>query len=107
MTIRRKEKISSILLKLGAEFVERESSGKSIITITNIDVSPDLSEATLFFTTFPDAQEKDALSFLKRQRTNFREYVKKYWRMNPLPSFDFEIDKGEKNRQNIDKLLGH
>ena len=107
MNNRRSEKIASLLMRLGAQFVERESSGKSIITITGINMLDDGADATLLFTTLPEAEETKALEFLKRQRSDFRDYVKKNWRMNPLPHFDFEIDLGEKNRQNIDKLLGH
>ncbi|MEI6296571.1 MAG: ribosome-binding factor A [bacterium] len=102
---RRNEKISSLLMKMAADFTQRVSNGNSIITITGVDISDDKERTTILFTTLPDSEELRALEFLKRQRSDFREYVKKFWKMRVLPFFDFEIDKGEKNRQRIDELL--
>lgn len=101
----RNERVASLLMKYAADFVERVSNRNSIITITNIEISDDLKEATLFFTVFPDSYEGTALEFLKRQRSDLRNYVKGKWKAKFLPFFDFEIDKGEKNRQRIDELL--
>ena len=92
-------------MKLAADFVERVSNKKSIITITSIDLSPDMKEAKVLFTVLPDSGEERALEFLKRQRSDFRDYVKKDWNMKFIPFFDFELDKGEKHRQRIDELL--
>ncbi|MCX6738955.1 MAG: ribosome-binding factor A, partial [Candidatus Parcubacteria bacterium] len=61
-------------------------------------------ELTVFVTVFPDAEEETALSFLKRKRSDFREYVKKNTRIKTIPVVDFEIDKGEKHRQRIDEI---
>ncbi len=41
---------------------------------------------------------------MKRKRAEFREFFKGKARMRALPFFDFEIDKGEKNRQKIDEI---
>jgi len=102
---RRNEKMSSLLMMMAADYVERTSNRKSIITITGIDLSEDLKTAKLLFTVLPDNMEGEALEFLKRQRSDFRDFVKKNWKAKLLPFFDFEIDKGEKNRQRIDELL--
>lgn len=102
---RRNERISSLLMKLAADFVERVSNKNIIITITGIELSEDMKEAKVLFTVLPDGGEERALEFLKRQRSDFRDYVKKDWNMKFIPFFDFEIDKGEKHRQRIDELL--
>ncbi|HRY62875.1 MAG TPA: ribosome-binding factor A, partial [Candidatus Paceibacterota bacterium] len=91
--------------KLAAEFIEKNSNGKSMITVTAIDLSPDMKEAKVLFTVLPSSAEDAAEDFLKRQRSDFRDYVKKVWRMRTIPFFDFELDKGERHRQRIDELL--
>ncbi|HEY9583438.1 MAG TPA: ribosome-binding factor A [Candidatus Paceibacterota bacterium] len=87
-----------------AEFLQRESNYTSMITVTDISVSEKSDRATIFFTVLPEEKEKAALDFVKRKRTEFREFFKKNSRLRSLPFFDFEIDKGEKNRQKIDEI---
>ena len=41
--------------------------------------------------------------FLKRKRSDFRDFVKDNARLARIPFFDFEIDKGEKNRRQVEE----
>lgn len=100
----RKLQIGEELAHLAAEFLESESNRQSMITITRADVAPNLSNAVIYFTVFPEAQEEYALDFAKRKRTEFRSYVKANMPIRRLPFFDFKIDDGEKNRQLLDTL---
>ncbi len=100
----RDEKMKDFIRATAADFVQRESNGTSLITITNVSVSDRGSEATIFFTVLPIDKEKAALDFLKRMRSEFRDYLMKKSRMRRIPFFDFEIDDGEKNRQKIDEI---
>jgi len=52
----------------------------------------------------PESYEESALDFTKRQRTEFRNFVKKNTQLRRLPFFDFKIDHGEKHRQHLDTL---
>lgn len=101
----RKEKVANLLKELAAKFLERESNGTSLITVTSCDVSPDIKRATVFITVLPDEKENDALDFAKRKRGELRAYIKKYMQIKNIPFIDIEIDRGEKNRQKIDELL--
>jgi ribosome-binding factor A len=102
---RRNEKMAAMIQKLAAEFIERNSNGRSMITVTSVELSDDLKTAKILFTVLPNRAEEAAGDFLKRQRSDFRDYVKKGWEMRIIPFFDFELDKGEKHRQRIDELL--
>ena len=103
MTLRQ-EKVSENIKHLAAEFLQKESSGGSLITVTNTDISKDLKKATIFITVFPESSEKSALDFAKRKRSDIRNYIRAKLKMKTLPFLDFDIDKGEKNRQRIDEL---
>jgi ribosome-binding factor A len=103
MTLRQ-EKVSENIMHLAAQFLERESNGTSLITVTSSNVSKDLKKATIFITVLPDSSEESALNFVKRKRSDIRDFIKKKMKMRVLPFVDFEIDMGEKNRQRIDEL---
>ncbi len=103
MTLRQ-ERMSLHIQKLAAEFLGAESDGSTLITVTGVDISKDFKNATVFFTVYPEDKENVALGFAKRQRKNFKAYVKKESELKRLPFFDFEIDYGEKNRQRIDEI---
>jgi ribosome-binding factor A len=101
----RNEKVANLIKELGAQFLERENNNTSLITVTACSVSPDLKRATIFITVFPDEKETTALAFVKRQRGNLREHLKKNMQVKIIPFIDIQIDLGEKNRQRIDELL--
>jgi len=105
MTVGRREKLSTLLKKLAADFLQEESSGKSMITVTNCLVSDNMRTAEILLTILPEEEEVNALNFAKRKRKDFKKYIKSHARLKFIPFIDFEIDKGEKSRQRIDELL--
>jgi len=104
MPSRRQTQIAETIAHAAGDFFARESNRESLLTVTRADVSPDLKNVTIFFTVLPEQFEETALHFAKRNRTDFREYLKTHTVMKFLPTIDFEIDFGEKNRQRIDDL---
>jgi len=103
MTLRQ-DKVSEVLRELSAEFLSREAGRQSLITVTRVTVSRDLKNATIYISVFPEGSEEHALNFCKRKLSDLREYIKPKIAMKSLPYFDCEIDFGEKNRQNIDRI---
>lgn len=101
---KRQTQVAETLAHRAADFFARESNRQSLVTVTHANISPDLMNVTVFFTVMPEEQEEAVLHFAKRNRTEFREYLKEHARMKFLPNVDFEIDYGEKNRQRIDDL---
>jgi ribosome-binding factor A len=101
---KRQTQVSEALAHRAADFFARESNRQSLITVTHADISPDLKNAMIYITVFPESQEETVLHFAKRNRTEFREYLKDHAMFKFLPNVDFEIDYGEKNRQRIDEL---
>ena len=104
MSSSRDQKLKDVIRESAAEFLQREGNYTSILTVTDISLSDRGNQATIFFTVLPENKEKGALDFVKRKRAEFREFFKNKARMRALPFFDFEIDRGEKNRQKIDEI---
>jgi ribosome-binding factor A len=100
----KEQKVEEILKQLAARYLQRESNRLSLITVTRVIISDKLRKATVLITVLPEEREQEALEFVRRQRTEFRESLKGKTRLQKLPIIDFDIDYGEKNRQRIDVL---
>ena len=100
----RQEKVSSLIQKLTAEFLQNESNKISLITVTKSDISKDLKKGTIFITVFPEDKEKIALAFVKRQLKDLRLYLRKNLKIKFAPFLDVKIDIGEKNREEIENI---
>ncbi|MEK7572287.1 MAG: ribosome-binding factor A [Patescibacteria group bacterium] len=103
--MQRNERVANFIKELSASFLGRENNRTSLITVTSCTISPDIKRATIFITVLPESKETSALEFTKRKRTELRDYLKKNMKTKIIPFIDFEIDRGEKNRQKIDELL--
>ncbi|HYC34244.1 MAG TPA: ribosome-binding factor A [Candidatus Paceibacterota bacterium] len=100
-----KEQFEEVIREMAAKFLAEESSvPNSLITVTKVDSSPDRKNVTVFFTVFPEDKQKSALEFAKRKRSIFKEFLKTDAALSRIPFVDFEIDYGERNRQNIDRI---
>ncbi len=95
------DKIEHLIQKIAGEFIERESNRNSLITVTRVYLPTDLKRAIIMCTVLPENQEEQAINFLKRLRSEFKDYFKKHAKIGRIPFFDFEIDKGEKIAQKI------
>ncbi|MBP9771520.1 MAG: ribosome-binding factor A [Candidatus Pacebacteria bacterium] len=93
-----------VLAHLGAEFIHSESNRQSLITVTRAHLTPDERRADIYFTVLPSEQEEAVETFLKRKRSEFREFVRKHTNFRILPTLDFMLDRGEKNRQELEEL---
>ena len=98
------ERMTEIIRQKASEFLERESNGNTLITVTRVTLIEKGKKALISFTVFPAEKEKGALDFAKRKRADFRDYLKTETKLFRLPFIDFNIDLGEKNRQKIDSL---
>lgn len=107
MNQKKHERAASIIEHLAALFLSKESNGTSLITVTGISLSDKEDRAKILISVFPDDKEAEALEFVKRKRSEFREYVRDNSKIARLPMFDFEIDAGEKNRQRVEEVMNN
>ncbi len=100
----RQIKYAEMLRGFVTEQIVRESNRDALITITRIDVSPDLKNATVFYTVLPESKKLAVDGFMLRQRKHIRNYIKKHAHTKSIPFIEVEYDFGEKNRQRLDEL---
>lgn len=101
----RQEKLAGIIKELAASYIGAASNQSALITVTDTAVSADMKRATIFVTVLPEDKEDAALNFIKRNLGDVREHIEKHARLKLLPYLDVRIDRGEKERQKIDRLL--
>jgi ribosome-binding factor A len=97
-------KIKEAIKEAAAQFLSRESNRKSLITVTDVVLSPDGKEADILFTVLPTTQEAAAVDFANRKRAEFKQFLFAKFKLGRVPFMTFGIDKGEKHRQRIDEI---
>lgn len=99
------DRTETLLRELAAKFIQSESNGTSLITITQSKLSRNGSRVLFFVSVLPAQQEVAAIDFLQRNRSAIRDYIKKNSKIGRIPFVEVLIDTGEKNRQRVDELL--
>ena len=105
MATNRDDKLKKLIKEAAAEFIQRESNGLSLITITRAEITSNSKNITIYFTVMPEEKKQAALDFANRNRSEFFEFLKKKIKAGWLPKMVFAYDYGEKNRQRIDEII--
>ncbi|QQS14763.1 MAG: 30S ribosome-binding factor RbfA [Rhodospirillales bacterium] len=75
------------------------------ITVTEVDVSPDLRNATAFVMPLGGADRERLLAAMRRAAPYFRAQLARAVELRHAPDLRFELDKGYDHAQRIDALL--
>lgn len=100
----KKEKVSEIIRHIAADFVLREATPASLITVTRVELNPSGKVASIYFTTLPESKEDTALKFLERKGGELFAYIRAKSKIGIIPQLAWKIDYGERNRQRLDEL---
>jgi ribosome-binding factor A len=99
----RRENMTEFIKNCAGDFFARNTTGSSMITVTNVWISEDLHNADIFISVLPESKSDAALNFAKRKRTDLQKYVLSRVKLNHLPMFEIILDK---SGQIYDKLYG-
>lgn len=102
---RHEERLVAELRRLAASFLTRESDGRSLITVTHVELLPSGRRAVILISVLPEQEELRAIAFARRRRNDLTHYIREHVRTGHLPELDFALDLGEKHRQKIDALV--
>ncbi len=100
----RDNKAAALVTELAAQYISIEAGRNTLITPIHTDISSDRKNATIFVSVYPTEEGPNAIKFLTRHKDHFRSFLRTKARLSTLPYIKFEIDYGEINRQNIEKL---
>jgi ribosome-binding factor A len=93
---------TDILMRL--EFIEPGLDSKSV-TVTEVRVSPDLRNATIYTVPFGSADADRLRNALTRHQKYLRGELAKRLKLKYMPNLSFQIDDSFDQAQRIDQLL--
>lgn len=109
METTRQAKISRLLQKELSEIFRRETAKTkgTIVSVSIVRVSPDLSIAKVYLSIFPSDKAQEVLESIKRQAKTIRyELAQKVrFQLRKCPELAFYIDDSLDYLENIDNLL--
>ncbi len=101
----RKDRIASLLNREISEIIEHEIKDPRLgfVTITTVDVSIDLKNATVYFSSLNNKEE--GLATLNRAKGYIKSSLAHRVRMRYIPDIEFKIDNSYEYGEKIDALL--
>jgi len=94
-------RLASSLSKALGEYVSEISNGKSLITVTKVDVEHRGRLAKVAFTVFPEEHEEEVLRFLQRKKRELGDFIKSKIAIGFLPKVEWRIDNGQKKAERL------
>jgi ribosome-binding factor A len=80
--------------------------GIGFVTVTRVEVTPDLQLARVFYTTLgTDAERRDTARALNRALPFIRRQVGESLRLRRVPVLQFVFDKSTQNQERVEQLL--
>ena len=85
---------------------EVHDPGIGFITLTRVQVSPDLQMARVFYTTLGDAKARqETARALNRATPFFRRQIGSRLRLRRVPEFEFRFDESIEHQDRIERIL--
>ena len=103
----RTERVAEEVREILAEEVQRLMDPRiGFVTLTGVEVTPDLRRARIFYTVFGDErQERATAAGLRSATPHLRQAVGRQVRLKVLPELEFRVDETFERGRRIDELL--
>ena len=98
------EQVESTLRKALAQVLQRKISDpriRGMVSITDVDVSPDMKQATVAVSVLPEEYAKRTLAGLKAANRHIGSEVKKLVALRVVPHLKFELDDSLKKADEV------
>jgi len=100
------DQINELLRKEVAQFVGNNTKMENgMITVLDVDCSPDLKNAKVFVSVLPDNQFGTALKNLRKNNSALNSFLKRNIKLRKVPRIVWVIDPIEKEASVIERLL--
>jgi ribosome-binding factor A len=103
----RPERVSEEFREILAEEIPKLKDPRvGFVTVTGVDVTPDLRRATVYYTVMGEERERKATGAgLRSARSHLRSVIGRQVRMKFLPELEFREDEGLAQAERVEKLL--
>jgi len=101
----RKDRVASVLMRELSTIIAQELNDPRLhlVTVTKVDVSPDIKNATVYFSSLEDRNE--VLKVLQRAKGYIRTHLAQRVRLRTIPDLVFKVDDTFERGQHIDALF--
>ena len=103
----RLEKINELVIQQLSQIIRQEIEFPNgcMVTLTEVQTSPDIKTSKVFFSVLPDNFRGTALEVLRKKSNFLTQELKKRLKTKFTPNLNFVIDEAEVYAAKIDKLL--
>lgn len=107
MASERMLKVNELIYHKISEYIakEVEMPENVFITLSRVEVTPDLRHAKVFISVIPDNKRGTALRLMKKHQSKIKKSLAKYLKMKFIPSPSFVIDGQLVFGNEMDRLL--
>ncbi len=103
MAVERMRQVNEVIHRLVAEIVQREVEMPLgvLATITHVDTTRDLKDATVYVTVLPDAKRVSGIRALQARRGHIQHLFGQRVRLKYTPKLQFVFDEGIIKAQHV------
>jgi len=107
MTSRRQRKVAELLHKEISLLIQYEVRDPRLgfVTVTGVDVTPDLRQARVYFTTLDETEVDETLAGLTSAAGYFRSQLAESLALRYIPELTFKLDTSLEHGLRIESLL--
>ena len=103
----RTDRVGEEFREILAEEIQRLKDPRiGFVTVTGVDVSPDLKRARVYYTAYGDDRERKASEAgLRSATSHLRRELGRQIRLKVVPELEFEVDLSIETGERVDRLL--
>lgn len=100
------DQVNEVLRKEIAQFVGANIKMENgMITVLDVDCSPDFKNAKVYVSVLPDNQFGTALKSLRKNNSALNSFLRRNLKLRKIPKIDWVIDPIEKEASVIERIL--
>ena len=98
----RSDKVRLTLKKAVSEIIKIEHNFDYLVSVSDLDISPDLSNVKIYISVLGDNESKEnVIDELNDNSFNIKNYFSKYIKLRKIPSIRFYIDETIENAEKM------
>ena len=102
----RSNKVRLTLKKAISEILKIEHQFDVLVSVSDLDISPDLSNVKIYISVLGDQESKDkVLKELNNNTVTIKKYFPRYIKLRKVPNINFFIDETLENAEKLQKIL--
>ena len=102
----RSDKVRLTLKKAVSEIINYEHNFNVLVSVSDIDISPDLNNAKIYISILGNADYKvNVIDELNGNTSNIKSHFPKYIKLRKTPSIRFLLDETIENAEKMHKIL--